>query len=92
MARYDYRCDRCGVFEIVRPVGTAPAHSYCSTCGTSAKRILSAPTLLSGGSPTARAVEACERSAHEPAVVGSPPPGARAARPANPQNATLPRP
>jgi putative FmdB family regulatory protein len=92
MARYDYRCAGCGVFEVTRPVGTAPPGLPCPWCGGPSTRVVSAPALLSGPTPATRAVEVADRSAHEPAVVCSPLPRARATRRSNPLQAALPRP
>jgi putative FmdB family regulatory protein len=43
MARYDYRCDSDGVFEVTAPMGSAPSEAPCPECGEDAPRIFSAP-------------------------------------------------
>ena len=43
MARYDYRCEQDGVFELSMPLGTQPASAPCPECGADAPRIFSAP-------------------------------------------------
>ena len=91
MAQYDYRCGRCGTFEVVRPIGSAAPQERCPSCAGRAARVYSPPALTAPGSPLRRAQEASARSAHEPAVVGRPPP-ARRARPPTPRQARLPRP
>jgi putative FmdB family regulatory protein len=96
MARYDYLCRRCGRVELTLPMGAAAEEEGCPDCGGPARRVYTAPALGSGRSPLARAREAAARSAHEPAVVRRPLPGAppprRVARSTNPLHARLPRP
>lgn len=43
VARYDYRCERDGVFELTLPLGTAPSDAPCPECGEKAERVFSAP-------------------------------------------------
>jgi putative FmdB family regulatory protein len=74
VATYEYQCDRDGVFDVVRPLGTAPASVVCTQCGGEARRIVSAPVLRSA-SRTAwnAAIDHAEKSRYEPEVVASPP-------------------
>jgi len=92
MARYDYICAECGVFEAVRPIGTAGLDEPCPACGRSAGRVFSPPALTSPGSPLRRAREVADSSAHEPRVTGRPSSRPPQARPPNPLQANLPRP
>lgn len=93
MARYDYRCRDCGVFEVSRSVHDAVPEPSCPRCGRPGRRLFTPPALVAGDSPRSRAVEADRRSAYEPAVVSSPPPRTpRPQRPANSRHALLPRP
>ena len=48
MATYEYQCDLDGVFEVTRPLGTAPESVPCSVCGSEARRVLSIPMVRSG--------------------------------------------
>lgn len=93
MARYDYACEQCGVFEVVRPID-APAHEpTCATCGGAAKRVYAPPALTSPNSALRRMRDAAEASAHEPEVRHHiPAPPRRRAHPPNPLHARLPRP
>jgi len=91
MARYDYVCAECGIFETVRSIGTAAATERCPGCGRAASRVYSPPALISPGSPLRRAREAADRSAHEPVVTGAPPALPRT-RTLDPLHAKLPRP
>lgn len=97
MATYEYRCDRDGVFEVTRPLGTAPVSGTCPVCSSEALRVISLPMVRCGSrSGWSTAIENAERSRHEPQVVTSvPSAGApRRARVAQmtPALARLPRP
>lgn len=93
VASYEYACERCGPFELERPIATAAAQEPCPRCGAVAPRRFTAPALTAPRAPRRRAREAADRSAHEPEVVAAPPPRPRAAPPpANPLHARLPRP
>lgn len=91
MARYDYRCQRCGGFESACSVGTAPARQPCPVCREASARVWSAAALLPGRTTLTRAVEADRRSAAEPAVVTVPPRQRRAVQPRSPLQVKLPR-
>lgn len=97
MAIYEYRCDTHGMFEISRPMGTAPASTPCEICGAHAARVMSAPMVLgSTRSAWSDAIERAEQSRHEPLVVSSvPAAGARnriRTAPMTPALRGLPRP
>ena len=97
MATYEYRCDRDGVFEVTRPLGTAPESVTCAECGREARRIISVP-MVRRASRTAwtAAIDHAEKSRYEPDVVTSlPSTGARRQTrvvPLTPTLARLPRP
>lgn len=96
MALYEYRCEQDGVFEVTRPLGTAPTSVTCSVCGGEARRILSLPMIRSG-SRTAwtAAMDHAQKSRYEPDVVTSLPPLTNAPRrtiPLTPKLRGLPRP
>jgi putative FmdB family regulatory protein len=93
MARYDYLCRRCGVIEVVLPMGSAAERRPCASCGAAARRVYTAPAAPRRDPALTTARETADRSAHEPAVVRGPPPALR--RPAaapNPLHLRLPRP
>jgi putative FmdB family regulatory protein len=97
VAIYEYRCKRHGVFEIVRPLGSAPESVTCAMCGSEARRVISLPTLISGTrSAWSAAIERAEKSRHEPDVVTSLPAGGARRRtpvlPLTPALRRLPRP
>ncbi len=97
MATYEYECEQDGVFDVVRPMGTAPESVPCALCGGPARRIVSAPMIRCGSRPALfGAIERAEKSAHEPDVVTSvPSAGARRRTkvlPLTPTLARLPRP
>ena len=93
MARYDYVCGQCGVFEVVRPIDAPVREQACPACGGAATRVYAAPAITSPLSALRRVRDAAELSAHEPAVRHNlPAPPRRNARPPNPLHARLPRP
>lgn len=97
MAIYEYQCDQDGLFEITRPLGTAPESVACSVCGSEARRVFSIP-MVRRGSRTASfaAIDHAEKSRFEPEVVTSlPSTGARRRTPMatlTPALQRLPRP
>ena len=93
MANYEYRCDQDGVFEVTRPLGTAPGSVSCSVCGSEARRVISLPMVRSGSrSAWSAAIDHAEKSRHEPEVVTSlPSTGARRRTPVLPLTPTLRR-
>mgnify|MGYP000896406041 CR=1 FL=1 len=40
MPRYDYRCEKCGQFEVKQSIKADPL-SECPTCGSPVKRLIS---------------------------------------------------
>lgn len=92
MARYLFRCRQHGVFEVVHPIGTAPARGVCPECSGAAARVFTAPQLAFGSRSRSALIERTERSAERPEVVSAPPPRPpRPALPGNPAWARLPR-
>ncbi len=97
MAIYEYRCERDGVFDITRPLGTAPESVTCSVCGSPAWRVFSvAMVRRRTHSGWMAAMDHAEKSRYEPDVVASLPPlDARERMPAlrmTPALRRLPRP
>jgi putative FmdB family regulatory protein len=45
MPTYDYRCEACGPFAVMRPVADRDSTCACSKCGAVAQRMLSMPAL-----------------------------------------------
>jgi putative FmdB family regulatory protein len=74
MAIYEYRCDRDGMFDVTRPLGTAPKTAACPECGSEAQRVISLPMVRCGTrSAFTTAIENAEKSRYEPEVVTSVP-------------------
>lgn len=97
MALYEYRCGVHGVFEVMRPIGTAPDAVPCAQCGESAPRALSAPRVLTGRHAAwSAAMDHAHKSRYEPEVVTALPPAAPVRRPGGgsltPAMRHLPRP
>ena len=67
MPIYDYLCDRCGSFSVLRPIDQRDAGCRCPTCDGDARRaILSAPALSSMPAHARAAHATNERAAHAP--------------------------
>lgn len=96
MARYEYRCDDDGAFEIARPIGSAPASVACPVCSADARRVYSAPMLLSVPRELVAAIDHAEKTRDEPDIVTSLPPASPRKRtpvlPLTPTLSRLPRP
>lgn len=92
MAMYDYRCPECGTFTVQCPMGSAAATSECPACAATARRVFGAPALRGADPGTRRALDAQERSRHEPQVVTGPLPPKGAPYTRNPLHHKLPRP
>lgn len=95
MAIYEYRCDIHGLFEVMRPLGTAAPTVECPACGVAAVRAMSMPSVRTGGRRAwMAAMDHAQKSRHEPDVVTSLPPSGRRRRQAvvTPALQRLPRP
>ncbi|MFI0374010.1 FmdB family zinc ribbon protein [Actinomadura sp. 1N219] len=93
MVTYQYRCARCGPFDLALPMGRARPEERCAQCDGTARRVYTAPSLTRPGAPLTRALDAQAASRHEPQVVTTaPPPERRPAPPSDPRHALLPRP
>ena len=78
MARYDYRCSKCGnVFEVEHPMSEHPDVA-CPQCGAEAERVFSASSIKFNGSgfyntdQRGGSSSTAATSAPEPAPCGSP--------------------
>ena len=69
MAIYEYRCERDGAFDLVAPMGTAPATASCPECAGESARVFSDP-MLGTFAPRelVAALDRQERTRHEPEV------------------------
>jgi putative FmdB family regulatory protein len=85
VARYEYRCEQDGVFEISRALGSAPPMTPCPACASDAARIYSSPMLRSTPRELVAAIDHAEKTRHEPDIVTSLPP-----RPAHKRTPVLP--
>jgi putative FmdB family regulatory protein len=90
VALYEYRCEQDGVFDITRPLGTAPSSIKCPVCKNEASRVFSKPMLMSTPRELAAAIDHAEKTRDEPDIVTSlPPTGARKRTPVLPLTPTL---
>ncbi len=95
MAFYEYRCQHDGVFELARPLGTAPEAAACPVCAAASRRVFTSPMLRSSiPREVVAAVDHAEKSRTEPEVVRSLPPSAKRTpmAPLTPTLRRLPRP
>lgn len=90
--RYEFRCSRCGIFELSLPLGAAPATVRCGSCGGPSARRYHGAALVSARTPLRQAREAASRSAGEPELTSGPPAAAAAPGRSDPRRARLPRP
>ncbi|MEM9282733.1 MAG: zinc ribbon domain-containing protein [Verrucomicrobiota bacterium] len=76
MPTYDYSCEDCGTFEVVRPMSDRDAPCLCPYCDKEAQRkLLAAPSIstLAGEVRQAHAIN--ERSADSPKRLSTHGPG-----------------
>jgi putative FmdB family regulatory protein len=66
---YAFTCAACGPFDVARPMAEAGVPARCPGCGTEARRVFTPPGLALLARPVRRALDAEEKSAHDPAVV-----------------------
>lgn len=48
MPLYEFKCDQCGVFDQWRSMAESGQPAHCPSCEEPAKRLFSAPMLLTG--------------------------------------------
>ncbi len=70
MPLYEFKCDQCGVFDQWRTMAESSQPAHCPTCQESARRLFSAPMLLSGslrlGKKADPEPQLVQRSSQEP--------------------------
>ncbi len=67
MPTYDYFCEHCGDFAVIRPISARNQPYACPHCGASAYRVMiGAPTLATLDTPTRSAHATNERARHAP--------------------------
>lgn len=71
MPIYDFHCERCGPFSVLRSIAERDRPGACPACGEGASRLVSAPALalMSASSRNAHATN--ERAAHAPRHAGA---------------------
>ena len=50
MPMYDYRCEQCGDFRLLRPMNESRDPQACPDCSTASERTLAVPFFGAGGS------------------------------------------
>lgn len=92
MVTYQYRCVQDGVFDVSRPIGTAPPRSQCPVCNNESARVFRAPLLSLAPRALMAAIDRTEKTSDEPEVVTSlPPRHGRTRSPMATQNPALQR-
>lgn len=72
MPLYDYQCDAHDRFELRQPMGAASDQAACPHCGASARRMPSAPRIVTRGHGAwTAAIDRADKSRYEPEVVSS---------------------
>ncbi|WP_374213808.1 FmdB family zinc ribbon protein [Streptomyces sp. A3M-1-3] len=92
MATYEYRCSRCGPFNVRLAIGTAPKAYGCPVCTGAARRVYSSPGLSLSPRAAADLHDREEQAREAPAVVSEVPPRSRIRRYPHPALSRLPRP
>lgn len=71
MPTYEYQCDTCGTFDMLRPIAQRDALCSCPACSREAHRIIASAPALSAMATTARKAHAInERASHAPMTSG----------------------
>jgi putative FmdB family regulatory protein len=96
VALYEYRCGQDGPFDVMLPLGTAPATHACPECAGDSARVFSSPAMKTMNRELFRALEHEDKSRTNPEVVTSLPRKPKHQRtpvlPLTPTLAKLPRP
>jgi putative FmdB family regulatory protein len=71
MAIYEYRCERDGMFELSRPIGTAPTSIACPACASEAERVFHSPMVSFAPRALVAALDHEEKTRTDPDVVTS---------------------
>ena len=72
MAIYENECEQHGRFEVLRPMALAATPVWCAACGLVARRVPSAPRIVTHGRGAwTAALDHAQKSRSEPEVVNS---------------------
>ena len=72
MAIYENECVQHGRFEVLRPIAESASPVWCATCGVVARRVPSAPRIVTRGHGAwTAALDHAQKSRFEPEVVRS---------------------
>jgi putative FmdB family regulatory protein len=74
MALYEYRCGDDGPFDIIAPLGEAPATAPCPVCRAQGRRVYSSPMLTTMPRGLVAALDHEQKTRESPDVVTSLPP------------------
>ena len=67
MPMYEYECEHCGLFAVLRPISERGTPQFCPACESLSARTMRTAPFSKGLSPASRQAHAVnERAAHEP--------------------------
>jgi putative FmdB family regulatory protein len=69
MPVYEFTCQGCGPFDLMRPMAESGAPADCPSCGATAARVFTPPAVALLDAPFRRVLDSEDKSAHEPDVV-----------------------
>ncbi|MEV6770040.1 FmdB family zinc ribbon protein [Nocardia sp. NPDC051030] len=93
MPSYQFSCPTCGIFDRDFTMADVPGATACPICDTPSGRRFGGAPLIRPDSALGKLIETTQRSASEPGVVSTPPPGRRPSHiTRNPLHRNLPRP
>ncbi|PLZ03079.1 FmdB family transcriptional regulator [Burkholderia sp. WAC0059] len=70
MPIYDFHCETCGEFAVMRPIAERDAPWSCPDCGGAASRMVSAPAIALMSGAQRKAFATNERAANAPLQSG----------------------
>ncbi|MFE6857766.1 zinc ribbon domain-containing protein [Nocardia sp. NPDC057668] len=92
MPSYQFDCHTCGSFDRTFSMAEVPAATACPVCASACRRRFGGAPLIHPGSAAARLIDATQRTASEPGVVGAPAGRGPGRITRNPLHRKLPRP
>jgi putative FmdB family regulatory protein len=66
MPLYEYHCEECGPFSVLRKMSESSMAADCESCGGESERVISVPHFALLGKAQRIAYERNEKSTHEP--------------------------
>jgi putative FmdB family regulatory protein len=70
MKVFEYKCEKCGVFDLVRPLGLRSHPGPCPECGKLSQRIISIPNMSQIDKNKKDRIERNIKAQHQPHICG----------------------